>query len=59
MSLLTLYLVRIHAACLIVLGSIGECVVTAKDWILSLIPARHVLASPRTVETAFSAAPLL
>ena len=58
-SLLTLYLVRIHAACLIVHGSIGECVVTAKDGILSLITARYVLASPRTVETAFSAAPLL
>ena len=56
MSLLTLYLVRIHAACLIVHGSIGECVVTAKDGILSLITARYALASPRTVETAFSAA---
>ena len=58
-SLLTLYLVRIHAACLIVHGSIGECLVTAKDGILSLITARYVLASLRTVETAFSAAPLL
>ena len=53
-SLLTLYLVRIHAACLIVHGRIGECVVTVKDWILSLITARYVTASPRTVETAFS-----
>ena len=58
-SLLTLYIVRIHAACLIVHGSIGECVVTVKYWILSLITARYVQASPRTVETAFSAAPLL
>ena len=30
-----------------------------KDGILSLITFRYVLASPRTVETAFSAAPLL
>ena len=45
MSLLTLYLVRIHAACLIVHGSIGECAVTSKDAILSLIAARCVLAS--------------
>ena len=59
MSLLTLYLVRIRAACLIVHGSIGECVVTAKNGILSLITARYVPASPRIVETAFSAAPLL
>ena len=58
-SLLTLYQVRIHAACLIVHGSIGECVVTSKDGILSLRTARHVLASPRTGETAFSAAPCL
>ena len=33
MSPHTLYLVRIHAACLIVHGSIGECVVTAEDGI--------------------------
>ena len=58
-SLLTKNRVRIHAACLIVHGRIGECVVTSKDRILSLRPAKHVLASPRTVETAFSAAPLL
>ena len=32
-SLLTLYLGRIHAACLIVHGSIGECVVSGKDGI--------------------------
>ena len=35
-------LVRIHAACLIVHGSIGECVVTAKAGILSLITAKYV-----------------
>ena len=34
--LLTLYRVRLHAACLSVHGSIAECVVTSKDWILSL-----------------------
>ena len=34
-------------------------VVTSKDWILSLRTVRCVLASPRTVETSFSAAPVL
>ena len=36
----------IYAACWIVHGRIGECVVTAKDGILSFITARYVLASP-------------
>ena len=58
-SLLTLYRVRSHAACLIVHGSIRECVVTSTTGFSSLRTARCVLASPRTVETAFSAAPLL
>ena len=49
-SLFTLYRVRIHATCLIVHGSIGECVVTSKDGILSLRTARYVLASSRTVD---------
>ena len=58
-SLRTLYLVRTHAACLIVHGNIGECVVTSKDAILSLMTAKYVRARPRTVETGLSAAPLL
>ena len=52
MFLLTLYLMRIHAACVIVQGSIDKCVVTAKDGILSKITARYILASPRIMETA-------
>ena len=49
----TLCRVRTLAACLIVHGTIDECVVTSKDGILSLRTARFVLASPRIVETAF------
>ena len=39
-SLRTLYLVRTHAACLIVHGNIGERVVTPKEATLSLMTAR-------------------
>ena len=58
-SLLTLYRVRNHAASRIVHGSIGVCVVTSKDGILSWRTARCARARPRTLETAFSTAPLL
>ena len=49
-SLRTLYLVRTHA---------GESGFTTKDAMLSLTTAKYVRARPRTVERAFSAAPLL
>ena len=51
-SLLTSYRMGSHAA-------FGKCVVTSKNWLLSLRTVRYVLASPRTVETSFSAAPVL
>ena len=38
------YRVRTNAACLIVHGSIGECVVASKDGILDLRTARLVRA---------------
>ena len=58
-SLFTLYRVRTGAARLMVHGNIRESGFTSKDGILSLMTAKYVRARPRTVETAFSAAPLL
>ena len=59
-SLLTLYRVRIQAACLIVHGRIRVCVLSPqKTGFLSLRTASCVQASPRTVETAFSTGPPL
>ena len=49
-SLRTLYLVRTHAACLMVHCNIGESGFSSKDAILTWMTAKYVRARPRTVK---------